>query len=157
MMAILIMISTFGCNNGIILAGARVYQAMARDGLFFAGMKADNSKGVPGSALWVQGIWASLLCLSGKYNDLLDYVMFAVMLFYILTIVGLFLLRIRQPNVERPYKAFGYPVVPAIYIVLALAFCVNILIQKPNFALPGLLIVLLGVPIYFVWKGRVKV
>lgn len=153
-MAILIMVSTFGCNNGLVLAGARVYQAMARDGLFFGRLKENNRFGVPSHALWTQCLWASLLCLSGKYGDLLDYVMFAVMLFYILTILGIFILRRKRPEVERPYRAFGYPIVPAIYILLATAFCVNIIFMKPMYAFPGLVVVLLGVPVYFFWKGK---
>ncbi|MES2620556.1 MAG: amino acid permease [Bacteroidota bacterium] len=153
-MAILIMISTFGCNNGIVLSSVRVYQAMAKDGLFFQKMKENNKHGEPGYALWVQFIWASLLCFSGKYGDLLDYVIFAVMLFYILTIYGIFILRKKKPNAERPYKAFGYPVIPAIYILLAAAFCINILYMKPENSFPGLIIVLLGVPVYYYWEKK---
>lgn len=153
-MAVLIMISTFGCNNGIILSGARVYQAMAKDGLFFNKMTANNSKGVPGVALWIQFGWASLLCLSGKYGELLDYVMFAVMLFYILTILGIFILRRKNPDAERPYKAFGYPVIPAIYLLMAAAFCAILLYMKPEYSVPGLAIVLVGIPIYFLWKRK---
>jgi basic amino acid/polyamine antiporter, APA family len=153
-MALLIMISTFGCNNGIILSGARVYQAMAKDGLFFGKMKENNAKGVPGYALWVQCIWACLLCLSGKYGDLLDYVIFVVVLFYILTIGGIFILRMKNPTAERPYKAFGYPIVPAIYILMAAAFSINLLFMKPEYTFPGFIIVLLGIPIYFFWKSR---
>lgn len=151
-MAVLIMISTFGCNNGIVLSSVRVYQEMANDGLFFDKMKYNNKNGVPGFALWVQFIWASILCLSGKYGDLLDYVMFAVILFYILTLIGLFILRKKMPDVERPYKAFGYPILPALYIVLAAAFCLNLLWVKPNFAVGSLAIVLLGAPVYYIWK-----
>lgn len=151
-MAVLIMISTFGCNNGITLASVRVYQAMAKDGLFFEKMKHNNKYGVPGFALWVQFAWAAMLCLSGKYGDLLDYIMFAVMLFYILTIIGLFRLRKTKPDVPRPYKAFGYPVVPAIYIILATYFCLNLLYAKPLYSYPGLFIVLLGIPVYYFWK-----
>jgi APA family basic amino acid/polyamine antiporter len=153
-MAVLIMISTFGCNNGIILSSVRVYQEMAKDELFFSKMKANNKFGVPGFALWIQFIWASLLCLSGKYGDLLDYVMFAVMLFYILTIAGIFILRKKQPDAERPYKAWGFPVVPIIYIVLAVLFCINLIYSKPQNSLPGLGIVLLGIPIFFYWQSR---
>lgn len=153
-MAVLIMVSTFGCNNGIILSSVRVYQAMANDGLFFEKMKHNNSNGVPGFALWIQFIWASLLCLSGKYGDLLDYVMFSVMLFYILTIAGLFILRKKQPDAERPYKAVGYPVLPAIYLLLATAFCVNLLIVKFSACWPGLVIVGIGVPVYFYWSSQ---
>ncbi|RPI07049.1 MAG: amino acid permease [Ignavibacteriae bacterium] len=151
-MAVMIMISTFGCNNGLILAGARVYYAMAKDGLFFKNAGVLNKKSVPGSALFVQGVWTCLLCLSGTYGDLLDYVVFAVLLFYILTVAGIFILRKKQPNAERPYKAFGYPVVPALYIVLAAAISVDLLIFKPQYTWPGLGIVLLGIPVYFIWK-----
>jgi APA family basic amino acid/polyamine antiporter len=151
-MAILIMISTFGCNNGLILAGARVYYAMARDGVFFRKAGTLNTRSVPGLALVVQAVWASLLCLSGTYNDLLDYVIFAVLIFYILTIGGLFLLRRKRPDAERPYKAFGYPFIPAMYILLAAAICVDLLIFKPRFTWPGVIIVLLGIPVFFLWK-----
>lgn len=153
-MAVLIMISTFGCNNGIILSSVRVYQAMAKDGLFFDKMKDNNQNGVPGFALWIQFIWSALLCLSGKYGDLLDYVMFSVMLFYILTIAGLFILRKKQPGVERPYKAWGYPLVPALYLMLATAFCINLLFVKFSACWPGLLIVAVGVPVYFYWQAK---
>ncbi len=150
-MAILIMISTFGCNNGLILAGARVYYAMAKDGLFFKKTGTLNSFSVPSTALVVQAIWASVLCLSGTYSDLLDYVVFAVLIFYILTVFGIFRLRRSQPGAERPYKAFGYPVLPALYIVAAAAICVDLLITKPNNTWPGLLIVLTGIPVYAIW------
>jgi len=153
-MAVLIMISTFGCNNGIILSSVRVYQAMAKDGLFFEKMKHNNENGVPGFALWIQFIWSAALCLSGKYGDLLDYVMFSVMLFYILTIAGLFILRKKEPDAERPYKAWGYPLVPALYLVLATAFCVNLLIVKFSACWPGLLIVAIGVPVFYHWKNK---
>jgi APA family basic amino acid/polyamine antiporter len=155
-MAILIMISTFGCNNGLILSGARVYYAMATDGLFFKKVSLLNKYSVPGIALIIQCIWASLLCLSGKYNDLLDYVVFAVLLFYILTIVGLFVLRIKKPDIHRPYKAFGYPVLPAIYIILALALCIDLLIFKPNYTWPGIIIVIIGIPVYYIMKKYVQ-
>ena len=151
-MAVLIMVSTFGCNNGLILSGARVYYAMGNDGLFFKKVAKLNKYSVPGVALIIQCIWASMLCLSGKYNDLLDYVVFAVLLFYILTIIGLFILRIKKPEIPRPYKAFGYPVLPAIYIILALALCVDLLIYKPNYTWPGIIIVLIGIPVYFFMK-----
>lgn len=154
-MAILIMVSTFSCNNGIVLSSVRVYQAMAKDGLFFDRMKEDNQHGVPGFALWVQFIWAALLCLSGQYGALLDYVMFAVMLFYILTIAGIFILRKNRPDAERPYRAFGYPVIPVIYIAFAALFCLNLLITKSENSIPGLIIVLLGIPVYYIWR-RVK-
>ena len=155
-MAALIMISTFGCNNGLILAGARVYYAMAKDGLFFKKVGTINKFAVPGFALIIQCIWASVLCLSGKYGDLLDYVVFAVMIFYILTISGLFILRKKRPDAERPYKAFGYPILPAIYIIFAIAFCIDLLLCKPNYTWPGMIIVLLGIPVYFVMKKYIK-
>ncbi len=151
-MAIMIMISTFGCNNGLILAGARVYYAMAKDGLFFKNVGTLNNKAVPAVALVVQAVWASLLCLSGTYGDLLDYVIFAVLIFYILTMAGIFILRKKRPDAERPYKALGYPVVPALYIILASLLCIDLLIFKPKFTWPGVGIVLLGIPVYFLWK-----
>lgn len=153
-MAALIMISTFGCNNGLILAGARVYYAMSNDGLFFKKAGTLNEKSVPASALMIQCAWASVLCLSGSYGDLLDYVVFAVLLFYILTIAGIFILRKTKPNAERPYKAIGYPLLPALYIAVAAAICIDLLIFKPNYTYPGLFIVLLGVPVYFLWKNE---
>jgi APA family basic amino acid/polyamine antiporter len=148
-MALLIMVSTFGCNNGLILSGARVYHTMATDGLFFRQVAKINKFAVPGIALIFQGIWASLLCLSGKYSDLLDYVIFAVLVFYILTILGLFRLRKIKPDEDRPYKAFGYPVLPALYIAVALFICIDLIVMKPNFTWPGIIIVLLGIPVYF--------
>jgi basic amino acid/polyamine antiporter, APA family len=154
MMAVLIMVSTFSCNNGIVLSSVRVYQAMARDGLFFARMRDDNAYGVPSFALWVQFVWASILCLWGIYGDLLDYVMFAVMLFYILTIIGIFILRRTRPDAERPYRAFGYPVIPILYIIFAALFCLNLLYTKPGNAIPGLLLVLAGIPVYYLWRSR---
>ena len=150
-MAALIMVSTFGCNNGLILAGARVYWAMAKDGLFFARAGLLNRKAVPGAALIVQAVWASRLCLTGTYSNLLDYVVFAVLIFYILTVAGLFILRRTRPDAERPYRAFGYPVVPALYILAAAAIAVDLLILKPTYTWPGLGLVLLGVPVYFLW------
>ena len=152
-MAILIMISTFGCNNGLILAGARVYYAMAKDKLFFKKAGELNSHSVPAWALIVQAVWASLLCLSGSYGDLLDYVVFAVLIFYILTVGGIFILRKKQPNAERPYKAFGYPFIPAIYIALATLICVILLIYKPTFTWPGVGIVAAGIPVYYIWNA----
>jgi len=150
-MAILIVISTFGCNNGLILSGARVYYAMATDRLFFRQVGRLNSNAVPGNGLWVQFIWSSVLCLSGSYSQLLDYVVFAVLIFYVLTIMAIFVLRYRRPDAERPYKAFGYPVIPAVYIVLAATVMVILLIYKPAFTWPGLIIVILGVPVYYIW------
>ncbi|MCI0474082.1 MAG: amino acid permease [Ignavibacteria bacterium] len=155
-MAVLIMISTFGCNNGLILAGARVVYAMAKDKLFFKSTGILNNHGVPAGALVFQGIWASLLCLSGTYGDLLDYVVFAVLIFYILTIIGVFRLRKLKPDAERPYKAFGYPVLPALYVIIAAVISVILLIYKPQFTWPGVIIVLLGIPVYFVWRKTVN-
>jgi basic amino acid/polyamine antiporter, APA family len=151
-MALLVMISTFGCNNGIILASARVYYAMAVDGLFFKKTGELNSRGVPSKALILQGIWTSLLCLSGTYSNLLDYVIFTVLLFYILTILSVFILRRKYPDTERPYKAPGYPVLPAIYIAAIFFIMFILLIYKPLYTWPGLIIVLLGLPVYFLWK-----
>jgi basic amino acid/polyamine antiporter, APA family len=155
-MATLIMISTFGCNNGLILSGARVSYAMAKDGLFFAPAGYLNKNSVPGKALIVQGIWASLLCLSGTYGDLLDYVIFAVLLFYILTVAGIFRLRKKRPDIERPYKAYGYPVIPALYILIAAAISFDLLILKPAYTWSGLIIVLIGIPIFYFWKDKSK-
>lgn len=150
MMAALIMISTFGCNNGLILAGSRLFYAMSSDGLFFKQAKKLNQFNVPSVAMWIQGIWASILCLSGKYGDLLVYSTFASLLFYILTIFGIFILRKKEPDTERPYKAFGYPFIPALYILVTLAICVDLLVYDLRNAGMGLLIVLLGIPIYFI-------
>jgi len=148
--AAMIMVSTFGCNNGLILAGARVYYTMAQDGLFFRKAGALNKNAVPAWALWAQCIVASLLCISGKYGDLLDMISFVAVAFYALTVLGIFVLRKRAPGMERPYKAFGYPVLPAIYIVLATVFCIALIIQKPTYAGWGLGIVLVGIPLYYV-------
>jgi APA family basic amino acid/polyamine antiporter len=151
-MAIFIMISTFGCNHGLILAGPRVYYAMARDGLFFKKVGEINKFGVPGFAIVIQGIWAILLCLSGTYGNLLDYVIFAVLIFFTLTIMAIFILRKKQPDIPRPYKAFGYPIIPAIYILTTTAIMIILLIYKPDYTFPGLVIVLLGIPVYFLWR-----
>lgn len=148
--AVMIMISTFGCNNGLILAGARVYYTMAQDGLFFKKAGKLNKNAVPAWALWAQCIVAGLLCLSGRYGDLLDMVSFIVVIFYILTIIGIFILRKKRPEMERPYKAFGYPVLPAIYILMGTCFCVLLIIYKPNFTWPGLIITLIGIPLYYI-------
>jgi len=154
--AVMIMISTFGCNNGLILSGARVYNTMAKDGLFFRQAARLNNNNVPEFALWIQCLVASLLCLSGKYGDLLDMISFVVVLFYMLTIVGIFVLRKARPDAERPYKAFGYPVLPALYILMGAAFCILLIIYKPQFTWPGLIIVLLGVPLYYIAISRQK-
>jgi basic amino acid/polyamine antiporter, APA family len=165
-MAVFIMISTFGCNNGIVLSGARVYYAMAQDGLFFKKAAELNSKGVPAKALFYQCLWACLLCVSGKYTDLLKYVTFATLLFYILTIAGVFILRKKQPNMARPYKVWAYPFMPAVYLIVASLICLNLLLNespisffglslKPSWV--GLCIVLIGIPIYFARKNyRIK-
>ncbi|KAA2243204.1 amino acid permease [Chitinophaga agrisoli] len=156
--AALIMVSTFGCNNGLILAGARVYYTMANDGLFFKQLAVLNKNAVPAKALWLQCIWASLLCLSGKYGQLLDYVIFVVLIFYILTIIGIFRLRRNRPELPRPYKAFGYPILPLFYIVAATVICLALLAYKPMYTWPGLGLVLLGIPVYyFVWGKQRKV
>lgn len=147
--AVMIMISTFGCNNGLILAGARVYYSMAKDGVFFKKAATLNKNAVPAWALWAQCVVASLLCLSGKYGDLLDMISFVIVIFYVLTIFGIFILRRKMPDVERPYKAFGYPVLPAIYILMGLTFCTLLIIYKPQFTWPGLIIAALGIPIYY--------
>lgn len=153
LMAIMIMVSTFGCINGLTLSGARVYYAMAKDGYFLPSAAVLNKNGAPQRALLMQAVWTSLLTLSGSYGDLLDYVVFAVLLFYILTVAGVFILRARKPELPRPYKVFAYPLVPAAYIVLAGIICVSLLIYKPNYSWPGLLIVLTGLPVYF-WMNR---
>ncbi len=155
-MAVFIMISTFGCNHGLILAGPRVYYAMAKDGLFFRKVGEINKHGVPGFAITVQGIWAVLLCLSGTYSNLLDYVIFAVLIFFTLTISAIFVLRKKRPDIPRPYKAFGYPVIPAIYILTTITIMVILLIYKPAYTFPGLIIVILGIPVYYIWRKRNK-
>ena len=152
--AVMIMISTFGCNNGLILSGARVYNTMARDGLFFKKAAKLNKNNVPEFALWIQCLVASLLCLSGRYGDLLDMISFVVVLFYILTILGIFILRRKRPDAERPYKAFGYPILPALYILMGAAFCILLIIYKPQFTWPGFIIVMLGVPLYYIAISR---
>ncbi|GAA4356107.1 amino acid permease [Hymenobacter saemangeumensis] len=154
-LAVLIMLSTFGANNGIILSGARAYYAMAKDGLFFPGLARLNGAGVPGRALWAQCLWACLLCLSGSYGQLLNYVMFSVILFYVITIVGIFVLRRTRPEAPRPYRAWGYPLVPGLYVLLASAFCL-ILLMAPDtaeFSRRGLLLVAVGLPVYWLF-GR---
>jgi APA family basic amino acid/polyamine antiporter len=152
--AIMIMISTFGCNNGIILAGARVYYTMAIDKLFFAKASVLNKNQVPSNALWLQCIFACGWSLSGKYGQLLDMISFVVVGFYMLTIAGIFILRKKMPDAPRPYKAFGYPYLPIIYILMGLSFCILLIIFKPAFTWPGLLITLLGIPIYFFIRKR---
>jgi APA family basic amino acid/polyamine antiporter len=172
-MAAVIMVSTFGCNNGLILAGARAYYAMARDGLFFESVGRLNAAKVPAGGLILQGIWSCLLVLprvitgydeaTGKatygplYNNLLDYVISAALIFYVLTVVAVFRLRITQPNAARPYRAFGYPLVPALYIVGAAVILIVLFIFRPSTTWPGLVIVLMGVPVYSVWRSSGRV
>jgi len=154
--AVMIMISTFGCNNGLILAGARVYYTMAQDGLFFKQAGTLNKNAVPQWALWAQMLVASVLCLSGKYGDLLDMISFVVVIFYVLTILGIFILRKKRPEAQRPYKAFGYPILPALYILMGISFCLLLIKYKPEYSRGGLVIVLIGIPIYFVALARKK-
>jgi len=153
-MAAFIMISTFGCINGITLSGARVYYAMALDGLFFKRAATKNNNDSPQAALIMQAIWTSILTLSGSYGDLLDYVVFAVLFFYILTVAGVFILRQKEPDALRPYQVWGYPVLPALYIVIAIFICISLLIYKPVFTYPGLAIVLVGIPIYYLIRKK---
>ncbi|MFZ5946817.1 MAG: APC family permease [Stygiobacter sp.] len=155
-MAILIMISTFGCNNGLILAGARIFYAMSKDKLFFKFAGELNNKSVPAKALWFQALWTSLLCLSGSYGQLLDYVVATVLIFYILTIIGIFILRKKRPEAERPYKVFAYPFLPMIYIILAAVVTIILLVYKPNYTWPGLIIVALGIPVYLIWGKKLN-
>jgi basic amino acid/polyamine antiporter, APA family len=153
LMAAAILVSTFGCANGLTLAGARVYYAMARNGLFFQSVgKLHPRFRTPVAGLIVQAAWATLLCVSGSYSQLLDYIIFAVLVFYILTILGLFVLRIRQPGLPRPYKAFGYPFLPGLYLVMATGVCAALLRYKPQYTWPGLILVLLGIPVYLFWS-----
>ncbi|HYF68300.1 MAG TPA: amino acid permease [Ohtaekwangia sp.] len=152
--AVMIMISTFGCNNGLIMAGARVYYSMAKDKLFFQKASELNRHNVPANSLWMQCLWASLLCLTGKYNELLALVIFGVLIFYALTIFGIFILRKTQPETPRPYKAFGYPYLPALYIIIASCLAFLLLIFETNFTLPGLGIILFGIPVYYAIMKR---
>jgi basic amino acid/polyamine antiporter, APA family len=153
LMAAAILVSSFGCDNGLILSGARVYYAMAKDGLFFRSVAKLHPKyKTPAVSLMVQMVWTCVLCISGSYGQLLDYIIFAVLVFYILTIVGLFVLRRTRPDVERPYRAIGYPILPAIYIVMALFIDVVLLRYKPQYTWPGLIVVLLGIPVYYAWS-----
>ena len=157
LMAAAILISTFGCANGMTLAGARVYYAMSKDGLFFKSVGKLNPRyKTPVAGLLVQAAWTVVLCVSGSYSQLLDYIIFAVLVFYILTIVGLFVLRFKRPDAERPYKAFGYPVLPGLYILLASWICIVLLRYKPQYTWPGLVLVLLGIPVYLFWSRGLK-
>ena len=154
LIAVMIMISTFACNNGMIMAGARVYYTMAQDGLFFKKAAQLNKASVPAWSIWVQCLWASVLCLTGKYGDLLDFVVIVVLIFYMLTILGIFILRRKLPNVERPYRAFGYPFLPGFYIVVSTAICIALLIVKTSTCGWGVLIMLAGIPIYYLTKAK---
>ena len=152
--AVMIMISTFGCNNGLIMAGARVYYSMAEDGLFFKKVGQLNKASVPGVALWLQCVIAALWCLSGKYGDLLDMISSVVVIFYVLAIIGIFRLRKSRPDVPRPYKAFGYPVLPMIYIVMGIAFIVLMAVYKPTYTWSGIIIALIGIPVYYMIRKK---
>lgn len=154
--AVMIMISTFGCNNGLILAGARVYYTMAKDGLFFKKTAMLNKRAVPGFALWIQCVWTCLLCLSGTYGQLLNYVVFVALIFYVLTLIGIIILRKKQPQLERPYKAVGYPVLIIIYSLIAITICVGLFVYQPKQTWPGLVIVLLGIPLYYIAVANKK-
>ena len=157
LMAVAIMLSGFGCNNGLILAGARVYYAMAKDGLFFRSVaRLHPAYKTPTVSLMVQMVWTCVLCVSGSYGQLLDYIIFAVLVFYILTILGLFVLRRTHAEAERPYRAVGYPLLPAIYIALAVFIDIVLLRYKPQYTWPGLIIVLLGIPVYYLWRGNTR-
>jgi basic amino acid/polyamine antiporter, APA family len=151
-MAVLVVISTFGCNNGMILSGARAYYAMAKDKVFFKGAGELNRHGVPATGLILQCVWAITLCLSGTYSDLLDYVIATVLLFYALTIAGVFVMRIRDKKSIRQFRAFGYPVIPAIYIVSTVFISIILLIYKSKYTWPGIIIIVSGIPVYYIWK-----
>jgi APA family basic amino acid/polyamine antiporter len=155
MMAAAILVSTFGCANGMSLAGARVYYAMSRDGLFFKSVgKLHPRYRTPAAGLLVQAAWTAVLCVSGSYSQLLDYIIFAVLVFYILTIAGLFVLRFKEPDAPRPYKALGYPMLPALYIAMASWICVVLLRYKPQYTWPGMFLVVLGIPVYLFWSRQ---
>lgn len=155
--AVLVMISTFGCVNGIVLAGARVFQTMAKDGLFLKSAVENNKNGVPAKSLWMQGIWASLLCLSGQYGDLLDMISFVIVLFYMITVFGVIYLRIKKPELERGYKTFLYPFTPILYLVIGTGFCILLFIYKPQYTWPGLGLILIGLPVYFFINKKTKI
>lgn len=155
--AVLVMISTFGCDNGLILAGARVFQTMAKDGMFFKSAIENNKNGVPEKALWMQGIWASVLSMSGQYGNLLDMISFVIVLFYMITVFGVIYLRFKKPDLERPYKTWLYPVTPLVYLLIGTAFCVLLIIYKPQYTWPGFLLVLIGLPIYWLINRKKSV
>ncbi|HFK5575161.1 amino acid transporter [Elizabethkingia anophelis] len=153
-MAVLVMISTFGCINGLVLSGARVFQTMAKDGLFFSSAIKNNKNNVPEKSLWLQGVWASLLCLSGQYGDILDMISFVIVLFYMLTVFAVIWLRFKKPFIPRSYKTFLYPVTPLVYLVIGTMFCVLLIIYKPNYTWPGFILLLLGLPVYFLIRKK---
>jgi len=148
-MAVLVMISTFGCINGLVLAGSRVYQTMAKDGLFFKSAMENNRHDVPEKSLWIQGIWASVLALSGQYGDLLDMISFVIVLFYMITVFGVIYLRFKKPELERPYKTWLYPITPLLYLFIGSAFCILLMMYKPQYTWPGFLLILIGLPVYW--------
>ncbi len=156
-MAVLVMISTFGCVNGIVLAGARVFQTMAKDGLFLKSAIENNKNGVPEKSLWMQGIWASILALSGQYGNLLDMISFVIVLFYMITVFGVIYLRIKKPNAERTYKTWLYPITPIIYLLIGTSFCVLLILYKPEYTWKGFLLVLIGLPIYYIINSQKSV
>src|SRR5262249_36537077 len=154
LMALAIMVSTAGCVNGLVLMGPRLYYAMARDGLFFRSVGVLSSRAVPAVGLVLQAMWSAVLVFSGTYGDLLDYIIFAAVLFYALTVGGLFMLRWKRPDAERPYRALGYPVLPALYVLLCAFILLDLLIVRPVYTWPGLILVLSGIPVYFLWRWR---
>jgi len=155
-MALLVMVSTFGCVNGIVLSGARVFQTMAKDGLFLKQAIANNKHDVPERSLWLQGIWASLLCVSGQYGNLLDMVSFVIVIFYMITVFGVIYLRVKKPTLERSYRTFLYPITPLIYLIIGTVFCVLLILFKPNYTWPGFILIMMGVPIYYLSKRANK-
>jgi len=155
-MAVLVMISTFGCVNGIVLSGARVFQTMAKDGLFLKQAIPNNKHDVPGRALWLQGVWAALLCLSGQYGNLLDMVSFVIVIFYMITVFGVLYQRVKRPDIERSYKTFLYPLTPLIYLIIGTLFCVLLIIYKPQYTWPGFILILLGVPVYYLIHRKAR-
>lgn len=154
LMSVLIVISTFGCNNGLILAGSRLFQSMANNRLFFKQAAALNKAGVPANSLWIQSLWASILCLSGSYGQLLAYATFSSLIFYVITIMGLFILRKKEPNTPRPYEAWGYPFIPASYIIITTVICINLLLYNFTNSILGIGIILLGIPVYYLFHKR---
>jgi APA family basic amino acid/polyamine antiporter len=156
LMAVIIMISTFGCVNGLTLMGPRLYYAMARDGLFFQSVGKLNERGAPAAGLWLQCGWSIVLIFSGSYNELLDYIIFAALMFYILTVFAVFVLRRKRPDAPRPYRAWGYPVLPILYITVCTVIMLSLLVVKPVFSWPSFIIVLAGIPVFFLWRGLNK-